>query len=151
MFHINGIIQYVTFCVWLLLYTMFSRFIHVVSCVKFYSFLRVNILFCAYTKCTKWNFPLFIYQLIISFGIWMVFTSNVNINPLWTFLSMFFGEHILLGIYQGVELLGHLVEKAMAPHSSNLAWKIPWMEEPGRQQSVGSLRVGHDWATSLSL
>ena len=39
----------------------------------------------------------------------------------------------------------------MAPHSSTLAWKIPWMEEPGRLQSVGSLRVGHDWATSLSL
>ena len=35
-------------------------------------------------------------------------------------------------------------EKAMAPHSSTLAWKIPWMEEPGRLQSVGSLRVGHD-------
>ena len=36
------------------------------------------------------------------------------------------------------------MEKAMAPHSSTLAWKIPWMEEPGRLQSVGSLRVGHD-------
>ena len=38
----------------------------------------------------------------------------------------------------------------MAPHSSTLAWKIPWMEEPGRLQSMGSLRVGHDRATSLS-
>ena len=37
----------------------------------------------------------------------------------------------------------------MAPHSSTLAWKIPWMEETGRLQSMGSLRVGHDWATSL--
>ena len=44
-----------------------------------------------------------------------------------------------------------LVEKAMAPHSSTLAWKIPWMAEPGRLQSMGLLRVGHDWATSLSL
>ena len=42
-------------------------------------------------------------------------------------------------------------EKAMAPHSSTLAWKIPWMEEPGRLQSMGSLRVGHDWVTSFSL
>ena len=42
-------------------------------------------------------------------------------------------------------------EKAMAPHSSTLAWKIPWMEEPGGLQSTGSLRVGHDWVTSLSL
>ena len=40
--------------------------------------------------------------------------------------------------------------KAMAPHSSTLAWKIPWTEEPGRLQSMGSLRVGHDLATSLS-
>ena len=39
----------------------------------------------------------------------------------------------------------------MAPHSSILAWKIPWTEEPGGLQSMGSLRVGHDWATSLSL
>ena len=39
----------------------------------------------------------------------------------------------------------------MAPHSSTLAWKIPWKEQPGGLQSVGSLRVGHDSATSLSL
>ena len=39
----------------------------------------------------------------------------------------------------------------MAPHSSTLAWKIPWTEEPGGLQSMGSLGVGHDWATSLSL
>ena len=41
-------------------------------------------------------------------------------------------------------------EKAMATHSSTLAWKIPWTEEPGRLQSMGSQRVGHDWVTSLS-
>ena len=39
----------------------------------------------------------------------------------------------------------------MASHSSTLAWKIPWMEEPGGLQSMGSQRVRHDWATSLSL
>ena len=39
----------------------------------------------------------------------------------------------------------------MAPYSSTVAQKIPWMEEPGRLQSMGSLRVRHDWATSLSL
>jgi len=38
----------------------------------------------------------------------------------------------------------------MAPHSSALAWKIPWMEEPGRLQSMGSLSVGYNRATSLS-
>ena len=42
-------------------------------------------------------------------------------------------------------------EKAMAPHSSTLAWKIPWAEEPGRLQPMGSQRVGHDWAAWLSL
>ena len=44
-----------------------------------------------------------------------------------------------------------LPEKAMAPHSSTLAWKIPWMKEPGRLQSIGLWRVRHDWAASLSL
>ena len=44
-----------------------------------------------------------------------------------------------------------LSEKAMAAHSSTLTWKIPWMEEPGGPQSMGSLRVRHDWAASLSL
>ena len=37
-----------------------------------------------------------------------------------------------------------LPEKAMAPHSSTVVWKIPWMEEPGRLQSMGSLGVRHD-------
>ena len=43
------------------------------------------------------------------------------------------------------------LEKEMAAHSSILAWKIPWTMEPGRLPSMGSQRVGHDWATSLSL
>ena len=47
----------------------------------------------------------------------------------------------------GIALLK--AEKAMAPHSSTPAWKIPWTEEPRRLQSMGSLRVGHHWVTSL--
>ena len=47
----------------------------------------------------------------------------------------------LFKLYQGP-----LGEKAMAPHSSTVAWKIPWMEEPGRLQSMGLHRVGHDWS-----
>ena len=43
------------------------------------------------------------------------------------------------------------LEKEIATNSSIFAWRIPWTEEPGRLQSSGSLRVGHDWATSLSL
>ena len=48
------------------------------------------------------------------------------------------------------ELL-YIREKAMATHSSTLAWQIPWTEEPGRLQSMGSLGIRHDWATSLSI
>ena len=51
---------------------------------------------------------------------------------LWIF-SMGFNKYVML-----------LSEKATAPHSSTLAWKIPWMEEPGRLQSMGSLRVRHN-------
>ena len=56
------------------------------------------------------------------------------------------GEDVKLVWWYGMWL-----EKAMAPHSSTLAWKIPWTEEPGRLQFMGSLRVRDDWATSLSL
>ena len=49
------------------------------------------------------------------------------------------------------DLYCNITGKAMAPHSSTLAWKIPWTEEPTTLQSMGLLRVGHDWATSLSL
>ena len=48
-------------------------------------------------------------------------------------------------------LLPHWMEKTMAPHSSTLAWKIPWLEEPSRLKAMGSQGVGHDWVTSLSL
>ena len=61
--------------------------------------------------------------------------------------SIFLEKFFLINFF-GVELL---LEKAMAPHSNTLAWKIPWMEEPDRLQSMGSLRVRHDWAILLSL
>ena len=44
---------------------------------------------------------------------------------------------------------GRSLEKEMATHSSIFAWRIPWTEEPGGLQSMGSQRVGHDWVTSL--
>ena len=51
-----------------------------------------------------------------------------------------------------VQSLGRedLLEKEMANHSSILAWRIPWMEEPGRQQSMGSQRVGYAWTSDLA-
>ena len=48
------------------------------------------------------------------------------------------------GIRPLMKQMPETMEKAMAPHSSILAWKIAWTEEPGRLQSMGSLRVGHD-------
>ena len=68
------------------------------------------------------------------------------------FLTRSIENYYLLGLYWSLtDLEGgkhpSLVpyrEKVMATHSSSLAWNIPWMEEPGRLQSVGSLRVGHD-------
>ena len=59
-----------------------------------------------------------------------------------------FSAQFLMHIPNFKELVSNSPEKAMATHSSTLAWKIPWMEEPGRLQSMGSLRVGHDWATN---
>ena len=53
------------------------------------------------------------------------------------------GRRLLLG-RKVMTNLDSILEKAMAPNSSTLAWKIPWMEEPGRLQSMWSLRVGHD-------
>ena len=53
-------------------------------------------------------------------------------------------HNITLSFLQFVRSSAEKSEKAMAPHSSTLAWKVPWMEEPGRLQFMGSLRVGHD-------
>ena len=60
-------------------------------------------------------------------------------------ISHFHQEKLNIYIYISMS------EKAMAPHSSTLAWKIPWTEEPGGLQSMGSLRIGNNWLTSLSL
>ena len=59
-------------------------------------------------------------------------------------------EHYLSN-FSGKELPRILLGEGDGTHSSTLAWKIPWAEEPGRLQSMGLLRVGHTWATSLSL
>ena len=52
-----------------------------------------------------------------------------------------------------VQFLGWVdpLEKEMAAHSNVFAWKIPWMEKPGRLQSMGSQRVGHDWASNTHM
>ena len=88
---------------------------------------------------------------------WFI-TFNVYLPLLMSFLFLIVTFHFLLRevpltflVKICLVLLSCFIEKAMAPHSSTLAWKIPWTEEPSRLQSMGSLRVGQDWATSLSL
>ena len=80
---------------------------------------------------------------------------SLGLFPTWsfTFIQLLLSFSYLQFDYKLVHLTitDIYLENAMAPHSSTLAWKIPWMEEPGRLQSMRSLRVGHDWATSLSL
>ena len=74
----------------------------------------------------------------------LIFTLVFEFQPLSFLIWIIYG--LLIRVFPGGP-----TEKAMATHSSTLAWKIPWMEEPGRLQSMGSLRVGHNWATLLSL
>ena len=59
---------------------------------------------------------------------------------------MFIGDIGLLFFF----VVSFLMEKAMAPHSSTLSWKIPWMEEPGRLRSMGSLGVGYDFTFTFT-
>ena len=65
-----------------------------------------------------------------------------------SFSVKLYSNHLILTkvMYYNLDLNGirRLMEKAMATHSSTLAWKIPWVEEPGRLQSMGSGRVGHN-------
>ena len=60
-------------------------------------------------------------------------------------------QQILYMEYPIFEIPSISYREGSGNHSSTLAWKIPWMEKPGRLQSMGSLRVGHDWATSFSI
>ena len=81
-------------------------------------------------------------------GVFWWVQSNLNVQYTGLENSM---DYIVHGVRKSWTRLSDFLEKAMAPHSSTLAWKIPWMEEPGRLQSMGLLRVRHDWTTSLSL
>ena len=69
---------------------------------------------------------------------------------LWLLTWIFFSNSVCLHL-NCVLYIPHIIGVGDGTHSSALAWKIPWTEEPGGLQSIGSLRVGHDWATSLSL
>ena len=79
-----------------------------------------------------WRSAFFILQL------WCVSECILRLKVLFTILDLFGSNQFIS-------------EKAMATHSNSLAWEIPWMEEPGGQQSMGSWGVRHNWAISLSL
>ena len=92
----------------------------------------------------KWNYMIFVF-------LWLISPMNNNISPS---LIPSRSIHVVCKWQDFICFYGWVVfhlEKAMAPHPSTLAWKIPCMEEPGRLQSMGSLRVGHDWATHFHI
>ena len=76
------------------------------------------------------------------------FNIHKSINAIYHINKLKNKSHMIISIDNATKIYSWI---AMTPHSSTLAWQIPWMEEPGGLQSMGSLRVGHDWATSLSL
>ena len=79
-----------------------------------------------------------------------VFSSIIHKGQSWKQLKYLSTDEQISKMWY-IHAIEYYLEKAMAPHSSAFAWKIPWMEEPGKLQSMGLLRVRHDWATSLSL
>ena len=90
----------------------------------------------------------FIFFLVrtFKFSLSLIKTSTALANFNYTMQCYHYSHHALFRRYSSYNS-----EKTMASHSSTLAWKIPWMEGPGWLQSMGLLRVRHDWATSLWL
>ena len=88
----------------------------------------------------------------ISLNFWIL-QKLTHVSTLWASLVAQSSKRLPPMLETQVRSLGQEdpLEKEMATHSSILAWRIPWTEEPGRLQSTGSQRVGHDWVTSLSL
>ena len=78
-------------------------------------------------------------------------TGAVPLALLCLLQTLKFSANIIIRKFHIVPPHVSISEKAMAPHSSTLAWKIPWTEEPGGLQSMGSLGVRHNWVTSILL
>ena len=102
---------------------------------------NIAINYCIYYVISGIKLKAFIHKQIE----WNILHKWLQLKFLKVYKNMYFS--LLIKLISNSKMM----EKAMAPHSSTLAWKIPWTEQPGRLQSMGSLRVGHDWATSLSL
>ena len=81
-------------------------------------------------------------------SLWPIFKLSFSFSSCWILRVLCLYESVLYQMCLFVNILSQTLalEKEMATHSSILAWRIPWTEEPGGLQSVGSHRVGHDWS-----
>ena len=111
------------------------------------------------THCAPWETFYFLIpslQKSLDFQQWVPFGEEFKYFK-WIPMTHVFALPVSLTERPSILMNSHLYltylvkEKEMTTHSNTLAWKSPWMEEPGRLQSMGSQRVGHDWVTSLSL
>ena len=121
----------------------------------FFAFLFVSVLVYMYMQHSMWSsnsstllsgtacFSLLSEQAVVEMVLLFL------LHHLCQLVFMSVQRQMLNGRKEGASMSG--LEKEMATHSSTLAWEIPWTEDPGRLQSMGSLRVGYNWATSLSL
>ena len=114
-------------------------------------FLEFFCYICSY--CFWWHFEWnYFFNFIFRFFQWQYpkihgyFLVNLTFCNLISFLSC-----LIIPVVVFKKLLYTWSREGNGTHSSILAWKIPWTEEPGRLQSIGSRKVRHDWATSLSL
>ena len=99
-----------------------------------------------------WDLHLIIFTCWHFFPTQFLFVKMAYYCPCWNgFKSLLVDKWINKCTISYIDNFSLKMEKAVATHSSTLAWKIPWTEEPGRLQSIRSLRVGHDWETSISL
>ena len=109
---------------------------------------------CEWMTCpvqSKWGALLYSFAVTL-YGLWQKPCQGFIPTCQWTSLVAQMVRRLPIMWETQVQSLGQedLLEKEMATHSSVLAWKIPWAEEPGRLQSMGSQRVRHNWETSLS-
>ena len=117
---------------------LFTRSLFSISVNLFLFCISIHLYYILYSTY-KW------YRTGLSFSVWLTSLSIITSES----IHVVANSRISFFFFCGW-VVSHS-EKAMAPHSSTLALKIPWTEEPGRLRSMVSLRVGHDWATSLSL